>query len=536
MTPIDNSPASQHSMHVYGIIGAEHNNIDSLIIKNGPPGSLSNGFVAGGCINCSLVPYPFDVASQEGTVAAIAQRLNEAIDSGMQIVNYSGGMPDKNCSSATIICDVLLYATRRFVLIVVASGNSRNAAATIPLVVSAPVAGPQFPGNQSGIYSVLPVGGTAPDGSRWDSALPAAWPYCTSIFSCELGSNEASTSGVVAPAKSIISTFRPGYHYVTAYPSLCADNHTTDESRFRYLNGAGDGVGSCTGTSMAAPHVAALAAMIRSINPRASADIIRDIIRTSADNTASPNDIYGHGTPNATTAMTLALSTNPSRLTPLFSYFGTYRMDSFYTTVPQMARAAAEGLLQPRTANYTDYFHQYTPTYGYTVAGWWLPPGSPFVFGPSAPIYTKAEVWVFTTHTNPKSSTVPLEALYRMSWKCGDYTPYPPTICTAATDEYTGKAHIDTVLVMGSEIQAFKTLGYKLDGLEGYIYPRSEPQPPGTVRLLRRYNATLDDNAIFPESSLATMTSLGYTSISNGVDWLGYAYPNPPAGTMPVVQ
>lgn len=83
-------------------------------------------------------------------------------------------------------------------------------------------------------------------------------------------------------------------------------------------------------------------------------------------------------------------------------------------------------------------------------------------------------------------------------------------------------------------IAAFTSVGYSLDGVEGYIFPKSTPRPYGTVRLLRKYNAVNDDHAIFPEvaSIVSDMTNQGYTQ-NSGSDWLGWVYPN--NGTRPVV-
>jgi hypothetical protein len=42
---------------------------------------------------------------------------------------------------------------------------------------------------------------------------------------------------------------------------------------------------------------------------------------------------------------------------------------------------------------------------------------------------------------------------------------------------------------------------------------------------MRKYNATRDDHAIFPESQISAMTAQGYTQ-NSGSDWIGYVYPN----------
>ena len=82
-------------------------------------------------------------------------------------------------------------------------------------------------------------------------------------------------------------------------------------------------------------------------------------------------------------------------------------------------------------------------------------------------------------------------------------------------------------------VTSFQSWGYKLDGIEGYIYPKSLAQPVGTVRLMRKYNPTRDDHAIFPETALSIMASQGYTQ-NSGSDWLGYVYPNS-TGSTPVI-
>lgn len=58
-----------------------------------------------------------------------------------------------------------------------------------------------------------------------------------------------------------------------------------------------------------------------------------------------------------------------------------------------------------------------------------------------------------------------------------------------------------------------------------FIRPNCMPQPPGTVRLMRKYNPARDDHAIFPETVLGDMLQEGYT-MDSGSDWLGDVYPN----------
>ena len=66
------------------------------------------------------------------------------------------------------------------------------------------------------------------------------------------------------------------------------------------------------------------------------------------------------------------------------------------------------------------------------------------------------------------------------------------------------------------------------------MYPKSQPQPAGTVRLMRKYHPARDDHAIFPETEVTNMANQGYTD-NSGSDWLGYVYPNT-NGAVPTIQ
>ena len=527
---------ANHSVHVSGIIAATHNNKSSAITQNGgngPVGSPSNGASAGSCPECSFISYPFGLANQTSpwSLATLAAQLVSSVDAGMQVINWSGGYRGQSACqnsywSPDVVCAALSFATNRGVLVIISSGNNNNVENTDQNgnIIGPLANGPQFPGNlhdgSSQAFSVLPVGGVSWTGLRWTT---------TQSGPSETGANFASVYGVAAPAERVISTFNAGVTYND--PIFCSDN-AFDLSAPRYGNGQGDGVSTCTGTSMAAPHISGLAGLLRSVNPRATASAVRTMIRESGSLYPNPTIQLGYGVPNATTAVSKVLASNPNRLTPLFSYFSQGRSDSMYTTVPQMGRAAAEDKLLPR--NPSAYSQNYTATYGTEVTGYFLPPESPVSVGPDTSRNVKAEVWLFTTDLNPKSATVRLSPVIRMSWKCGDPTPYPPALCSS------NSGHSDTVLVLSDkaanqdEVPYFKYLGYKVDGIEGFVYPKSLPRPLGAVKLMRKYHAGLDDHANFPESASASMGSNGWTYDTNATDWLGYVYPN--TGSMPTIQ
>jgi hypothetical protein len=370
--------------------------------------------------------------------------------------------------------------------------------------------GPVFPAN---ISTVLAVAG-AQTNTPGQPTPWSLWYYGTDSHEPGkvIGTAHAGSAGVVAPARAIVSTMPSGFDYNDWPQYKCADVTGVDES------GPGNnGYSSCTGTSMAAPFESALVGMLRSTNPRLTVATIKSVIASHGDHSGMLTSVYGSGITNALAAVNDVIGRTTNRLTPLFAFYSTGRLDYFYTTVPQMAAAAVSGTLRPSgtgtpaTINYT--------TQGTTIAGYTAFPG--------VSAQPKAQVWVFTTPLNPKSATTPLVPLYRLSWKCGDPSSSPPAICS------TNPQHVDvTYTADPAGIPYFQGVGYKLDGVEGYIYPLTTPQPVGTVRLMRKYNPTRDDNAIFPETLLSTMTAQGYTDNSGG-DTLGYVYVN--TGPVPTI-
>jgi hypothetical protein len=471
-----------HGTHVMGILGATAN----------------NGIgVAGGCPGCSLTMATTDVddVGEHGGVLGehVAASITGLAEKGMQVINLSLGYPGKGCTELQNICDSIAYADTKDVLLVAAAGNSYN------------LTTPQFPAAHP---SVLSVGGA----ENTNPAIPGAWQRWR-FGTSSTGSSIAGNSGVMAPARAIVSTTPTGVLYNAGFG--CSDTGTSDES-----GTPNDGYGSCTGTSMAAPHVSALAGILRSINPRLSRTAIRDRIRASGSHYAAQTPQLGSGLPNARTAVDQTIAQTPNKLAPLFSMYSSGRLDYFYTTVPQMAAVASWGSLPPLAYSFAS---RYLSANGVGISGYTAFPGG---YGSTVP---KAEVWLFTTPENPKSASIALVPLYRLSWKCGDPTSAPPTICSSNSN------HMDVTYTADTAgVNAFKSAGYKLDGIEGYLYPKTMTQPAGTVRLMRKYNPARDDHAIFPESQLSAMAAQGYTQ-NSGSDWIGYVYPNT-NGNVPAIN
>lgn len=474
-----------HGAHVTGIVAATANN---------------GGGIAGGCPTCSATMaevFIYEGISDSLFNSDVSAALNGLIERGMQVVNMSFGASDETCPTPySAIFSAISYADSRDTLLVAAAGNYWNT-------------WPDFPAIESQVLSVGAAQNTNPanpNNSNW-----ARWRYNTSVY----GTARVGTDGIMAPGRSIVSTVPNSVEYNPAPAFLCSDLTPEDES-----NEDHDGFGSCTGTSMATPHVSALAGMLRSINPRLSRADVQNIIRTTGTAGGSPHPWTGHGLAQANDAVDAAIAQTTNSLTPLFSMYSNDRRDFRFTTVPQMASAATWGTLRPvNTANFAS---RYLVTGGTTITGYsTFPGGYPAPYGGNAP---QAGAWVFTTPENPKDPYLPLVPLYRLSWKCGDSTPSPPALCSSVPN------HMDTTYTADSAgVSAYESLGYQLDGIEGYIYPKTMSQPTGTVKLMRKYNPARDDHAIFPETQLTYFTALGYTQ-NSGSDWLGYVYPNSTGG------
>lgn len=365
------------------------------------------------------------------------------------------------------------------------------------------------------------IGGIESTGAVWDRAdesggCPCDYPNRPSACSHELatfecGSNYTVTQNgprqdLVAPARQVLSTF-----YENREWNKLLGCHDTAVNG---VNHAGVGYDLCTGTSMASPHVAAVAGILRSVNPLLSKAQIESALTGNASRAGNWDSKLGYGYPIASASVQAVLgrangTVLANRLTPLFVLYSFTAQDHLYTTFPQMGAAAqwsSDGYtpINPDSVAWPD-----VPGYSYF-------PDSGCNVSPCLP-EPRASVYVFTTDRSPNGS--PLAPLYRMTFE-GTFPGGPSNPANRDTAFTTDQAGITS----------FKNAGYKLDGIEGYIYQRCAPEPQcipaGAVRLYRLYNAARDDFALFPEPELGAMLAAGYASSPGLNDWIGYAYPN----------
>lgn len=187
---------------------------------------------------------PLKVLDQYGSGSTfdVAEAVRYAADNGAKVINMSLGASGSQWPCGwTHVEEAFNYAVSRGVLLVVAAGNDSKEGVSCP-----------------GAYDqVMAVGSTDSSDMR-------------SYFS-----NYGPRLDIAAPGSSIYSTL-PGGSY--AYSS---------------------------GTSMAAPHVAGLAALIWSFVPSYSNGEVRDVLQSTADDLGGPgwDQYFGYGRINAWQAL-----------------------------------------------------------------------------------------------------------------------------------------------------------------------------------------------------------------------------------------
>src|SRR5690606_33566125 len=259
-SPIPN--AEYHGTHVLGIIGASANNGTGI---------------AGGCQFCSLV-----MGEINRTWSSLVSAIDRMYARGVQVINLSlGEQPYSSCISETAVCDAVAAANLRDVLIIAAAGNLNKAQ-------------PDFPAS---ISTVLSAGG-AENTNSGNPSLTNWAPWYFGPYSGETyATNHAGVDGVMAPPRSIASTVPMGMLYIPDDPTPCSDNLPVDES-----GTSSDGVGSCTGTSMATPHASALAGILRSINPRFAHASVQNLMRSQGTLVGAQTSLEGYGMVDASAA------------------------------------------------------------------------------------------------------------------------------------------------------------------------------------------------------------------------------------------
>ncbi len=219
--------------------------------------STNNGVgVVGIAFNAKLMPVKVLDSRGSGTYDDIADGIYYAVDNGADIINMSLGGP----SSLDILEDAVNYAWSHGVVVVCAAGNESTS-------------DPSYP-------------------AAYDAAISVS--ATTSIDTLASYSNYGSTIDIAAPGGDTGDNNGDGYDDMILQNTFSR----TDEGYYFYA-----------GTSMASPHVAGTAALVKAANPNLTNAEIREILETTAEDLGDPgwDQYFGNGLVNAYAAVQAAL-------------------------------------------------------------------------------------------------------------------------------------------------------------------------------------------------------------------------------------
>lgn len=543
----DLGPSVAHGTHVAGILAAAGN----------------NGIgVSGSCPGCSLV-------MMRGTPGICGEEaLSYAAHNGVGVVNFSWGHEREPIISAASINEA---ADHYDVFFTAAAGNfARNG-------IDYPAAHPKV----AGIAAVAPDEGDNLQRPRlWDEfdglrhagvVQPPPQRCRPNVYfgMANCGSNAGPGTALLAPGVQILSTLTKIWSPLgtaerpAAAPPCTAQTDPLQTSHY----------GVCSGTSMAAPLVAGVAGLVRSVNPLLSWEETRRVLTQMAS--TDPNRLQrydaarmGAGLLDAEAAVRASLGTAAgatvfNRLAPLFSLLacspacadlpaGLDRDLWLFTTNPQAAAAAQTGSLylsQRRAADapekphlmgvgrgtvyqasrkrYADIGARIAPTQYRFRHPALNPAVAPGVDPDSVLPQAGASAYLFTTPREPRSGAEIdaasghsyLVPLLRLSAVCNRvrrqaYAVDEGQPATAPGTRGDFESRGDAAQNCETETARVR---YSFDGVEGYLWrahlPGSTtplPQPPGTRKLWRLYHASHRAWALVMEGEQDAAAFAGY--------------------------
>jgi subtilisin family serine protease len=260
-TPADNDPMDDHGhgTHVSGTIAAIANN------------GLG---VVGVAPRAKIMAVKGLDGSGLGSTENLSSAIIYAADRGAAVINNSWG--GSGPTSQTLIEAIAYAHDVKGAVVVAAAGNSNADVGTdtngfYPACIRNVIA-------VSAINHLDAKASFSNFGSKIDVAAPG-------------GGDTDPTGLLIQPDRSILSL-----------RSSAANNSMTGSGQLvvatKYLRQAG--------TSMASPHVAGVAALIRSLHPEFSAEQVRQVLKTSADDIGTPgfDNQFGSGRVNAARSLT----------------------------------------------------------------------------------------------------------------------------------------------------------------------------------------------------------------------------------------
>lgn len=267
---------STHGTHVSGIIGGESNNGGILGIASGGSTAVANKLVK--VVAIDVFSHTTDAGKPTATANDILVGLSQAQQKGCTVVNMSLGFYNQNTTQFAKFVDTLnnkIDAMSQTGIVVVASaGNDNTNLACYPAACK----------NAVGVISVSKRGSIPSTSSTFTSKKWETNGFMRSSFS-----NYGSQYDISAPGEYI-------------YSSAIASDKKTDT--YEYMSG----------TSMAAPVVTGVVALMKAADPELSASDARYILYDTASdlNKTGKDDESGYGLVNAQAAVTRVINELPA--------------------------------------------------------------------------------------------------------------------------------------------------------------------------------------------------------------------------------
>ncbi|MDX1977769.1 MAG: S8 family peptidase [Pseudanabaenaceae cyanobacterium bins.68] len=216
--PIHTTSRELHGTHVAGIISANRNGVNAIDSNN------QTYEVTGIAYDALIMPIRVLNSSGRGNSQAVASGIRYAVDNGADIINLSLGSP----MISNLELEALRYAEQKGVVVVAAAGNNGYTAVV-----------PEYPARLAATEDFgIAVGAVDRNQQVAQFSNPAG--------------DQASYPFVVAPGVSILSTIPNGNY------------------------------GILSGTSMAAPHVTGVVALMLQANPNLTPTQVKDILSQTA--------------------------------------------------------------------------------------------------------------------------------------------------------------------------------------------------------------------------------------------------------------
>ncbi len=222
--------------------------------------------VTGVAYNCTIMPVKVLDSSGSGAYTVIVDGIYYAADNGADVINLSLG----GYSDLSIMENAINYAWNNGVVVVCAAGND----------------------------------------STTQAHYPSAYPNSISVSATDYGDDLASYSNY----GSTIDIAAPGGDF----EDLNGDGYDDGVLQNTFV-GSDVGYYFFMGTSMASPHVAGVAALVKSIDPTLTNAGIRNILETTAEDIGSAT-YFGNGLVDAHAAALAAGGTGNQPPTAAFTY------------------------------------------------------------------------------------------------------------------------------------------------------------------------------------------------------------------------